>query len=50
MIISLNINNSNEITYNSDTNELSQQYIKINNNLINLYVLTNYNIYFESNC
>ena len=47
MIISLNINNSNEITYNSDTNELSQQYIKINNNLINLYVLTNYNIYFE---
>lgn len=47
MIINLNINNLNEITFNSNTTELSQQYIKLNENSLNMYIDTNYNIYFN---
>lgn len=49
MIINLNINNLNEITFNSNTTELSQQYMKINDNFITMFIDTNYNIYFDIN-
>ena len=47
MIIILNINNLNEITYNSNITELSQQYIKINDDSLDVYMNINYEIYFE---